>query len=497
MKLERFEAPGLAHYSYMVSSQGVAAVVDPMRDVDTYVDYAAAHSLKITHVLETHIHADYASGARELAARTGAEMWLSAYDTGEDFEYAFPHHEFRDGEELRLGDVKITALHTPGHTPEHLSFLLHDLARGPEPRALLSGDFLFVGSLGRPDLLGEAAKRKLAEQLYDSLYTRIAGLPDSVEVYPAHGAGSMCGAGMGDRPQSTLGHERRANIYFGLRDRAKFVAHILASVPPFPDYYRRLKRVNSAGPRILEALPGGAALSAQEVAQALLPAPSVPSAGAAGAVGIDLRRPEAFGAGHIPGAFSIGAGPMLPVWAAWVVPYDQPIVLIGEENTPYEDARLALIRVGLDDVRGRLHGGMNAWAAAGYEQAQLPQISVDDLQTRLQVAQPLLAVPASTRPGAAAMSGSAGPAESAPFVLDVRAVAEWNSGHIAGARHIMGGDLPARVNELPKDQPIHVICASGYRSSIASSVLRRAGFPHVLNTTGGMNAWRNRGLPTT
>jgi hydroxyacylglutathione hydrolase len=473
MTLERFEAPGLAHYSYVVSSRGVAAVVDPKRDVDTYIAYAATQNLKISHILETHIHADYASGARELAARTGAEMWLSGHDTGEDFEYAFAHHEFRDGDLLQLGDVKITALHTPGHTPEHLSFLLHDPERGEAPQALLSGDFLFVGSLGRPDLLGEAAKRKLAEQLYDSLYTRVASLPDSVEVYPAHGAGSMCGAGMGDQPRSTLGNQRRTNVYFGLRDRAKFIEHILANVPPFPDYYRRMKRVNSAGPQVFDGLPGSAALTAQEVAQAT------------DAVVIDLRRPEDFGAGHIPGAFSIGAGPLLAMWSAWVVPYDRPIVLVGEENTPYEEARRALIRVGLDDVRGRLAGGMPEWVAAGYDQAQLPQISVEELGSRLTVSA-----------ASAGATGSRNITQDVPLVLDVRTQAEWNSGHIASARHIMGGDLPARVGELPKETPIHVICASGYRSSIATSVLRRAGFRRVSNITGGMTAWRTKGLPT-
>lgn len=456
LKMERFEVPGLAHYSYLVWSGGQAVVVDPKRDFDTYVEFAAARDLKITHILETHIHADYASGANELAQATGAELWLSPYDRGEDFEVQFPHHEFADGDEFTLGDALIKAVHTPGHTPEHLSFLLHDLSRGRHPMALLSGDFLFVGSLGRPDLLGEAAKMKLAEQLYDSLTKRIANLPDGVEVHPAHGAGSMCGAGMSDRPQSTLGYERLANQYFSMTTRAKFVEHILATVPPFPDYYRRMKRVNSEGAKTLRGIPGGDVLTPQQF-RVLAEAPET--------VVIDLRRPEAFGGAHIPNSLNIGAGPTFAMWAAWVVPYDRPILLAGDDSTDYEAARRALIRVGLDDVRGYLKDGMRAWLEAGFEQAHIPQISVDELRERI--------------------------AQGA-FVLDVRTKNEWNAGHIEGAQWLMAGDLPQHVHDLPREKTIHVICGSGYRSSISTSVLRRAGFKDVVNVAGGMSAWNRR-----
>lgn len=454
--MERIEVPGLAHYSYVVWSGGQAAVVDPKRDFDTYVEFARARELKITHILETHIHADYASGAKELADATGAELWLSPYDRGEDFEVQFAHHEFADGDEFQLGDVLIKAVHTPGHTPEHLSFVLHDMARGKHPMAMLSGDFLFVGSLGRPDLLGEAAKLKLAGQLYDSVYQRIAALPDGVEVHPAHGAGSMCGAGMSDRPQSTLGYERLANSYFGMNDRQKFIETILATVPPFPDYYRRMKRVNSAGPKTLGGIPGGEALTAQQF-RSLASAPE--------AVVIDLRRPEAFGGGHIPNSLNIGAGPTFAMWAAWVVPYDRPILLAGEDSTDYEAARRALVRVGLDDVRGYLQGGMRAWTGAGFDTAQVSQISVDELRERI---------------GKGA------------FVLDVRTKNEWNAGHIESAQWLMAGDLPQHTADLPRDKTIHIICGSGYRSSISTSVLRRAGFKDVVNVTGGMTAWNRK-----
>jgi hydroxyacylglutathione hydrolase len=460
MKLQRFEVPGLAHYSYLIACGGQAVVVDPKRDVDTYLDAAAAGGLRITHILETHIHADYCSGALELAGRTGAELWLSGHDKGEDFQYAFPHHEFCDGEELKFGNVRMVAMHTPGHTPEHISFLVHDGLRGDYPMALLSGDFVFVGSLGRPDLLGEAAKQKLAEQLYDSVHRRLEKLPDGVEIHPAHGAGSMCGSGMSERPQSTLGYERACNPFFREQGREKFVDTILKSVPPFPDYYRRMKKVNSAGPRVFGEMPGGETLSVADFRKGIADQD---------AVVIDVRLPEAFGGAHIPGALSVGAGTNLSTWAAWVVPYDRPIYLAGDDSTDYDEARRSLVRVGLDDVRGVLRGGMRAWSEAGGEQANVPQISVEELSERM-------------KKGA--------------FLLDVRGAGEWTAGHVEGAQWIMGGDLAKRAAELPTDRAVHVICGSGYRSSVAASVLRRAGMRDVVNVAGGMNAWNQRKLPT-
>jgi len=459
MKFQRFEVPGLEHYSYVLGAAGKAVVVDPKRDIDTYIEYARANDLSIAYILETHIHADYCSGAKELAEATGAELWLSAHDAGEDFVYKFPHHQFRDGEALELGEMRIVALHTPGHTPEHLSFLVYDTKRSATtPMLMMSGDFVFVGSLGRPDLLGEAAKQKLAGQLYDSLNSKIAELPDGLEVHPAHGAGSMCGAGMGDRPQTTLGYERLSNMFFADRDKKTFMQHILSTVPPFPDYYRRMKRVNSEGPKTVGVEPPRV-LTLEEFRKDALDGNHVV---------IDLRRPEAFGGAHIPGAFNIGQGSSLPTWAAWVVPYDKPMLLVGDASTDYDEARRALIRVGLDDVRGYLKGGMAAWVEAGHEQAHVPQISVGEL---------------------AALKGTGA------FILDVRADGEWNGGHIEGATHIMGGDLEKRAGELPRDRKIYAVCAGGYRSSVATSVLKRAGFRDVVNVDGGMNAWNRQKLP--
>ena len=462
MILERFEVPGLAHYSYLLGSNGQAAVIDPERNPEPYLQVAERHSLRITHVLETHIHADYASGATRLANDTGAELWLSGHDEGEDYQYAFLHREMRDGEELRVGDLRIVAVHTPGHTPEHLSFLVYEQSRCGQPMALFSGDFLFVGSLGRPDLLGEAAKQKLAASLYDSVHRKITHLPDGVEIHPAHGAGSLCGSGMAQRPQSTLGYERFCNVFMEGREERDFIDAVLGSVPEFPDYYRRMKQVNADGPKLLDTLPGGSCLGPEQFQDQLR---------TSGAVVIDLRRPEAFGGAHIPGALNIGAGQNLSMWAGWVVPYDRPLFLVGDEATDLESARWSLVRVGLDNIRGSLKGGMRSWIEAGLDQAHVPQISVRELEDKRR--------------------------REDVFVLDVRSRGEWVSGHIEGAVHIPGGELAKRTREIPTDATVHVICGSGYRSSIATSVLKRAGFEKVINVVGGMTAWNAQSLPAS
>lgn len=461
MKLKQFEVPGLAHYSYLLASEGKAVVIDPKRNCDTYLDYASANGLEITHVLETHIHADYASGALQLSEMAGAELWLSGHDAGGQYQYQFDHREFTDGAEIQTGDLRIVAIHTPGHTPEHLSFLVYEKSRCGQPLALCSGDFIFVGSLGRPDLLGEEEKRSLAAALYESVHTRISALPDGVEIHPGHGAGSLCGAGMSERLQSTLGYERFCNIFMTDRPENDFVSAVLSSVPEFPDYYRRMKAVNSTGPVRLNGLPGNRAFSAREFQEQLsIRSPLV----------IDLRKPEAFGGAHIPGSFSIGAGQNLSLWAGWVLPSDLSILLVGDEGVNLEEARRSLIRVGFDDIRGFLKGGMGTWIEAGFDLAHIPQISVRELADKLKRVEQT-------------------------FVLDVRSPNEWARGHIERAIHIPGGDLPKQVNRIPRAGPVDVICGSGYRSSIATSVLQRAGH-NVVNVVGGMTAWNAQKLPT-
>jgi hydroxyacylglutathione hydrolase len=461
---ERFEDEGLSQYSYAIGCERACtlAIVDPRRDIDVYLEFAAARHMRITHVLETHIHADFASGACELGARTGAALCTSAYDAGELHEVSFPHRELRDGDQLELGRIHIRTVHTPGHTPEHLSFLVYDTVRTAEtPELLLSGDFLFVGSVGRPDLMGEDAKVTLASRQYDSVQN-IAGLPDGLEVHPGHGAGSMCGAGMSARPMSTLGFERVANPFLqpGLT-RNEFVDHLLGDLPPFPPYYRRMKVLNARGASPLNGLPGGRQLPAGEF-HALVQN---------GHLVIDLRDQIAFGGAHIPGAFGLGAGPNLSVWAAWVVPCDRPLLLVGSEPSEAAEAVRALVRVGLDDVRGSLEGGMGAWIAAGYAVSALRQQSPGELLAELSRDRRLQ-------------------------IIDVRSDDEWRSGHIQGATHLMGGDVPERAAELARaGAPLALVCQTGYRSTVAASVLARAGLADVRSVAGGMNAWQHAGLP--
>jgi hydroxyacylglutathione hydrolase len=465
---ERFEDKGLSQYSYLIGCEraGLAAVVDPRRDVDEYVEFASTRGVRISHVLETHIHADFASGARELAERTGATLALSAYDEGQDYEYAFNHRPIADGDEIAIGVVRLVALHTPGHTPEHLSFLVFDEARAPRtPMALLSGDFLFVGSVGRPDLLGEKATVALAGQMYDAIGHALAGLPDGLEVAPGHGAGSMCGAGMSGRASSTLGFERIANPYLNAPlSREAFVSRLLDSVPPFPPYYRRMKQLNAEGPPILGGLPGLTPLSVSTVRDLL----------ETGAVIVDLRDQIAFGHGHIPESFGIGARGNVSTWASWVVPYDRTIVLVPSEHE--DDVELAvrgLVRVGLDRIAGYLDGGVESWTDAGHALAATPQLA----------------------PAALARQLSDG---TSWRVLDVRSDEEWRTGHLNGATHIVLSELADRTGEIAQDgAPIVVLCGTGYRSTVAASLLEREGVSGVHNVTGGMAAWREAGLAET
>jgi hydroxyacylglutathione hydrolase len=461
---ERLEDKGLAQFSYIVGCEGAGAVavVDPRRDVDVYLEFARTRRLRITHVLETHIHADFASGAVELAAASGAELAVSAYDRGELYETAFAHRALTHGETIDVGRVRLQALHTPGHTPEHLSFLVFDTARSAtEPMILLSGDFLFVGSLGRPDLLGEEAKRALAVKLYRSVRDVLGPLPDGLEIAPGHGAGSMCGAGMSGRPTSTLGFERIANPYLRADlDEETFVSQILSRVPPFPDYYRRMKALNAQGAPALNGLPGLRPLTLAQFDAAVH----------AGQLVIDLRDQVSFGEGHVPGSFGIGAGTNLSTWASWVVPYGAPLVLVAARPDEVDEASRSLVRVGLDDVRGFVGDALDGWESSGRAVSTTPQL------TPLELAQKLAA-------GAASI------------VIDVRGADEWDGGHIAGARHIMAGELAARIDEVPSEGDVVLICGSGYRSTVAASVLERAGRSNVSSVTGGMTAWKAAALP--
>jgi hydroxyacylglutathione hydrolase len=444
MKIERFTVEGLAQHAYAVSHGGELALIDPIRDIAPYLAYAHREGLRIAHILETHIHADFAAGSLALAAATGAELALSAYTANQRYQYAFPHRALRTGDAIQIGDLRLEALHTPGHTPEHLSFLLRNESN--DPTALFTGDFLFAGALGRPDLLGDAAKLGLAHDLYRSIHDRIAFLPDALPVYPGHGAGSLCGAGLSDRTETTLGYERAHNLFF-LLSEAEFVDQILASVPPMPAYYPRMKSLNADGAPILSELPGGRALSLATV-QSLMHEATL----------LDLRPLGAFAAAHIPGAVNLGTAGNLAMWAGWLLDPAKPLVLIGD-GTPEDPPRHALTRVGLDNILGYLEGGLSAWQQAG-----LPVQTVGLVSP----AQPL---------------GNA-------VILDVRNDTERAHDAIPDSVHIPLGDLPAALTTLDPTRPILTVCESGYRASAAASLLQCAGFTDVRILVGGMSAWR-------
>lgn len=461
--------PGLAIASYMVGDEKVkeVAVIDPTRDVDEYIEIAKREGLRITHVLETHVHADFVSGSAELKARLKGEPHIHASGMGgKEWTAAYADHGVKDGDELRLGSIRLHAIHTPGHTPEHLTWALYDESRSKEvPWLLFTGDFLFVGDVGRPDLLGEHERKILAHQLYQSVFKTLPPLPDFTEVYPAHGAGSLCGKAIGSRRSSTLGYERRFNASLQPKPEAEWTAALLKGMPLAPPYFRRMKKVNVEGPHVLgHDLPGQKRLSAKEIHERLC----------SDCLVLDVRPKEAFAAAHIPNAINIPLGPNLPTWAGWVLPYDKHLVIVASSPAAVPEVVTHLIRVGLDQVEGYMEDGMDAWEDHGFPLAKLHTLSVQELDAKLRHPQP-----------------------EHPFVLDVRADGEWDAGHIDGAHHIHGGLLQERFNEIPKEGPVIVICGSGYRGSIAASFLQREGYGDVSNVLGGMSAWKAAGMPTS
>lgn len=458
MILERIYTPGLAQVGYLIGVEraGVAAIIDPRRDVGEYIALAEAAGVRITHAFETHVHADFVSGSLELARATGATI-----HAGKLGELAFPHVPLNDGDVIEIGTLRVRTMWTPGHTPEHVSYLVEDTATPTRPLTLFTGDMLFVGEVGRPDLLGHGRTDELLDALYDSIFERLMPLDDDIIVYPGHGAGSACGRTIGDADSTTMGQEKRFNYAFRPRDRAAFREAIMAGMPPAPTYYPILKQVNKEGAAPLEDLPGGEPLMVEELERSM----------AAGALVIDALSPEAFGGAHIPGSIFVGLGANFPAWMGWLAPYDRDIILVLEHDTAYEAARTDLRRIGLDRVAGYLQSGIAAWEASGREITSLPQISVHELRQRIE------------RDGLQ--------------VLDVRSPAEWEEGHIAGAQHRFAAAIAQGNREIPDIEPLSLICGSGYRSSVAASLLQADGRAGVLNVIGGMEAWKAAGFSVT
>lgn len=463
MLLKRFYDDHLAQASYLIGCQatGEGLVVDPHRDVEIYLSAAAREGVRVTHVTETHIHADYASGSRELAARTGARLYLSN-EGGEDWRYRFADEDgavlLHDGDEIAVGNVRVRALHTPGHTPEHLSFLVTDGAATDEPMGLVSGDFIFVGDVGRPDLLEKAAgvagtMEDGARQLFRSL-RRAAGLPAHLQLWPGHGAGSACGKALGAVPTSTLGYERMVSWAFQYDDEDAFVAAVLDEQPEPPRYFATMKVLNRDGPPVLGAVPEPGRLGPDRLADAL----------AAGHTVLDLRARGAYGAGHVPGTLLLPFNRSFTNWAGWLVPYERPVYLIAEGEGQAHDAARALMMIGLDRVEGYFG----------------PEVFEGD------------------RPLAEAATVDAHEArrlqDQGALLVDVRGSGEWRSGHPEGAHHVHLGTLPDRVDELPADGLTVFLCQSGARSAIAQSIALGRGL-RAVNVAGGIEAWRRAGLP--
>jgi hydroxyacylglutathione hydrolase len=453
---ETVRTDGLAHLSYLIGdrSTGRAAVIDPRRDVDVYLELARRHRLTITHAVETHIHADFVSGSRELAARTGTAKAYVSVEGGA--RYGFAHEPLRDGARVELGAVTLAAVHTPGHTPEHLSYLATEKGK---PWGFFSGDFLFADSVGRPDLLGAAQTPGLAKALFRSLRTALAPLPDALPLYPAHGAGSPCGANICDR-QSTVGHERRHNPALQFTDEAAFTDWVLRTAPPMPRYYPRMKRVNAQGPEVLNGLPAVEWLGPAAFRRRL----------AAGDVQLlDNRHMLAFGGGHIAGAWNIGPRPELSLWAGWMLDPEKSLALVLPRDGDLPEVLRQLLRVGFTNMAGCLKGGMDAWVTAGLPVQGLAQVPVQELNGRLP------------------------PRDFS--LLDVRTPGEWDGGHLPGARYLFLGELPQKFKDLDRDRPVVVYCASGYRSSLAASLLQANGFRNVRNVPGSYAAWTAAGFP--
>ena len=471
MLLRRFYDPKLAQASYLLGCTvtGEALVLDPNRDIDSYLRASAAEGLRVAHVTETHIHADFVSGARELAHRAGARLYLSDA-AGDGWRYSYsaeagatPLHE---GSCVRVGTVELQALHVPGHTPEHLTLLVTDTATASEPMGAFTGDFIFVGDVGRPDLLERTGRQQgtmeeSARHLYRSLQ-RFRAQPDYLQIWPGHGAGSVCGKSLGAVPQTTLGYEKRFNWAFGITDESEFVRAVLTGQPEPPRYFAEMKRINQAGPRLLgdirrpERLPVGA----------------LGAALAQGATVVDTRPAPEFVLGAVPGTINIPVTRTFTTWAGSLLPYDRDFYLIIDERSGESVDELVrdLAGIGLDRFAGYFGSeSVEAWRTSQGHLQAIPTLTLAGVSSQLRADR--------------------------VTVLDVRGEGEWKIGHLPGSLNIPVGSLAGRAGELPRDRPVIVHCQTGARAAIAASLLRARGFTDIRFFPGGFAEWRSAGLP--
>lgn len=456
MDIEQFVIEGLGHQSYAIldGESGTVAIVDPRRDVDVYLQAVQSKQARITHILETHIHNDYISGSRELAARTGAPISASAIDP-----LHYEHQPVREGDRFPLGSLTFTALATPGHTPEHVSYLLHEAGK-EAPTALFSGGSLLAANAGRTDLLGKEMMLTLTRQQYHSLRRLLDTLPGQVHVYPTHGAGSFCLSTSGDSARSTtIAQERLVNPAAVAKNEEEFVQQQIAGYSEFPAYYKYMGPINREGPHLLGTLPIPPPLSVQETRERMLQ--GVPL--------VDGRRREAFAREHVPGSLNIELDADFGTYVGWMLPFNVPFMILIEDEEGRREAVVQLIRIGYERVEGYVDGGLQAWKAAALPTAQLASMELETLYRRWSQHESLV-------------------------VLDVRRSDEWRAGHIPGALHMHVGDLPQRMHELPRELPIATICRTGYRAEIAASILAASG-REVIAVRQGMEEWIKRGWP--
>ncbi len=453
MIIQQYFVNGLAHCSYLLGGSKTCAVIDPRRDIQIYLDTAKAMGLKVSHILETHLHADFISGHLDLAEKTGAKIYVP-----KSGKCTFDHVALSEGDTFEIEDMELKVLETPGHTPEHICYVVMDHSRGEDPVALFSGDTLFVGDVGRPDLFPNIAK-ELASKLYDSLHQKLIKLPDFCELYPAHGAGSLCGRAMSAKRTSTIGYEKKYNYAFQIKDKAKFIESLTTEMPEAPDHFSRCSDVNRKGPTLVRNLP---------TCLPIEPSPFSKKIQDKNTVILDIRPYEAFGGQHIKGSYHIDFGGNFATFAGWVIPPDVNILLVTESSDQTEEAVIWLRRVGLDRAIGFLEGGMYEWAKAGLSTEHVPQVSSEELHQRM------------TR----------GPGVT---LVDVRAKREYMTGHIESTINIPAPDLRKRYKELDSKVPTVVICNTGHRSSLGASLLKQNGFKDVSNLAGGMTGYNVAG----
>ena len=454
MLLKHCSVGKIAHSSYLLAGKNGCAVIDPQRDIDVYINEARKMGVQITHILQTHLHADFISGHMDLAKRTGARIYIA-----KSAQCTFDHVPLVEGDSIELENMLLQVLETPGHTPEHISYVVIDKARSDSPIGVFVGDTLFVGDVGRPDLFPDMAE-ELAKKLYHSLHDKLLQLCDYVEVYPAHGAGSLCGGGaMGAKWRTTIGYERHFNPTLQIKDESAFVKSLTKDMDPAPDHFARCSDINRRGPVLVADLP-----TMKEFA----PGQFKERMNDANIALVDVRGYHAFASQHIPGVWHLDLNGNFPTFAGWVLPTDKDILLIADDYKQAQEANIWARRVGLDRIVGYLDGGMTAWAEAGLKTGHINLASAEDLHDRI--------------------------AGATHFVLlDVRTELEYEETHIEGAINIPVAELRTRHNELGKDKATILICSSGNRSTLGASILKQHGFNDVHNVAGGMTGYSAAG----